>query len=100
MSINDFLQWMFASGGAIIAASWIFERVAWFQAQTPDLKELALFLASAVLSVGAYLVLTYIPENILVAIQPYFIMISGLFVTIIIGKMFHKVDKIEDDIEG
>ena len=94
MSVNEFLNWIIVSGGGIIAASWILERLAWFQAQTSDIKEFCLFGFAAVISIAAYLVLTYVPAEVIVAIEPYFMIIGGLFSTIIIGKAFHKVDKI------
>jgi hypothetical protein len=93
MDINQFLQWLLGSGGSIIAASWILERIGKFQAQTPDIKEWIFFGLSAIFSVGSYLVITFVPAEIIAAIGPYFLIVSGLFVTIVVGKMFHSVDK-------
>ena len=93
MSVTDFLSWLLASGGSVSAASWILERMAWFQAKAPDVKEWIFFGVSSVISVVAYLVVNYVPVEVLNAIAPYFLMISGIFISVIIGKMFHKVDK-------
>jgi hypothetical protein len=99
MTINEFLQWLFASGGAIMAASWIMERIPKFHDLVAEVKEMILFASSSVISVSAYLIFTYVSPEILAAIAPYFTIIGGLFVTIIIGKIFHKIDK-TDQIKG
>jgi hypothetical protein len=82
-----------STGGTIAAASWILERIAWFQKQTADAKEWLFFGIAAVLNVGAYLALTYVPTTIIDQITPYFLILSGLFITVVVGKMFHQVDK-------
>jgi hypothetical protein len=93
MSVNEFLQWLLGSGGAIIASSWILERVKWFQNQASDVKEWVFFGLASVFSVGAYLVVTYVSPNILNMIAPYFLIVGGVFLTVIIGKKFHETDK-------
>jgi hypothetical protein len=93
MDLNQFLQWLLGSGGSIMAASWLLERIDWFQKQTSDIKEYVFFGLTAVISVGAYLVVNYIPSIALQVIAPYFAIVAGLFITVVIGKMFHKVDK-------
>ena len=93
MTIDAFLSWFLTSGGSIITASWILERVAWFKLQSPDVKEYLFFGLSAVLSVLAYVVVTFVPAEILAQIAPYFVIISGTFVTVIVGKRFHETDK-------
>jgi hypothetical protein len=95
MNLNDFLIWLVGSGGAVIAASWIFERIPWFVAKTADFKEWFFFGVVSIIWAGAYAVLTYVPADIIAAIQPWFLGISGLFVTVVVGKIFHKADKID-----
>lgn len=93
MSIQEFLQWLFASGGSIVAASWIFERIAWFQAQSADSKEWIFFGLSSLIAVASYLTITFVPQEILAAIAPYFNMVAGVFYLVVIGKKFHEIDK-------
>ncbi len=93
MDIKEFLQWLVGSGGAVMAASWIFERVAWFQEKTAEFKEWFFFGAVSVIWALAYTVVTYVPQEVLTAIQPWFLGVSGLFVVVVIGKLFHKADK-------
>ena len=93
MGVQEFLKWLWLSGGSIIAASWIFERISWFKAKTADQKEWFFFGLASLFSVGAYAAITYIPVATLDAIQPYFLIVSGIFITVVIGKMFHTADK-------
>ena len=93
MDVMEFLKWLFGSAGSIMAASWVLERIPWFQAQVSDVKEWLFFALSAVFSISSYLVITYVPVATLNMIAPYFTIVSGLFFTIIISKMFHSIDK-------
>lgn len=94
MDINEFLQWLVGSGGTIIIASWIFERIPWFQSKTVQFKEWFFFGVVSVLWAGSYAVITYVPQAILTTLQPWFLGISSLFVAVVVGKLFHKVDKL------
>lgn len=94
MGINEVLQWLLGSGGVVIAVSWIVERWAWFQAKAANVKEWLFFGFTAIVWVAAYLVVTYVPATVIAAIQPYFLGVSGLFITVVVGKLFHQADKL------
>lgn len=93
MTINDFLTWLLASGGSISATSWILERIGKFQQLASDVKEWIFFGLSTLISIGAYCVVTFVPKDAIEAITPYFLIISGTFITVILGKIYHKADK-------
>jgi len=93
MNVNEFLLWILGSGGAVIILSWLAERSVWFLAQSSGMKKAIFFLLASVISIGSYVVVNYVDPNILVMIDPYFKIITGLFVTIISGQMFHEFDK-------
>lgn len=93
MEINEFLKWILASGGSVSAASFILERIPWFQKQASEAKDWAFFGVASLISIIAYGVVTYVPDPILATVQPFFAIISGLFMTLIIGKLYHKIDK-------
>ena len=93
MGINELLQWLVGSGGTVIAASWILERIAWFQTKSAQFKEWFFFGVVSALWAASYAVVTYVPQTVLAAIQPWFLGISGLFVVVVVGKLFHKADK-------
>jgi hypothetical protein len=92
MNLNDFLVWL-TGGGAIIAISWLFERWAWFQAQTANLKQMLVFGSSAALSIGAWAVVTYVPADVLSQIAPVFAILAATFVSVFLGQMFHAIVK-------
>ena len=69
------------------------ERIPWFQAQSADMKEGIFFGLSSIISVGSYLILNYVSPEIIASIAPYFLIIAGIFSTVVVSKMFHKVDK-------
>ena len=95
MNINDFLQWVVGGGGAVIVGSWLAERFPWFQNQLPDKKEWIFFGFTSIIWVAVYLVLNYMPKEFIDMLSPYFMGVSGLFVVVMLGKFFHKIDKVE-----
>jgi hypothetical protein len=93
MDLTSFLTWLVVSGGSISVVSWLFERMNWFQALASDVKDYTIFGASVVVGCGALAVVTYVPAEVLAAIAPYFLVVSGTFATVFMGKAFHRVDK-------
>jgi hypothetical protein len=93
MDLTSFLTWLVVSGGSISVVSWLFERMNWFQALASDVKDYTIFGASVVVGCGALAVVTYVPAEVLAAIAPYFLVVSGTFATVFMGKAFHAVDK-------
>jgi len=93
MDLTSFLTWLGSSGGNAIVASWVLERLAWYQKQTVEVKQYVYAGAVFVLSLAAYLVLTYVPVDVVNAIAPYFAIAYVTFTSVFAGKSFHKVDK-------
>ena len=87
------LTWILNSGGSIAIVSWIAERLPWFQAQTAQAKETIFLVASVAISLAAYLILTYVPADILAQISPFFTIVYGVFATVFLGKAAHLLDK-------
>lgn len=93
MDLTAFLQWLIGGGGSIIAVSWLFERMKWFQALSPDGKDYTIFGAAVVVGCTALAVVTYVSPVILAAIAPYFLIIASTFVMVFIAKAFHRFDR-------
>lgn len=93
MNINELAVWILNSGGAVIIVSWLCERWNWFQLKTASQKQWIFFGFTLILSLSAYAILNFVPANILNVIAPYWGILSGLFVTVFVGEMFHKVTK-------
>jgi membrane protease YdiL (CAAX protease family) len=93
--LQQVLVWL-ASGGAVIALSWLVEFFGWFQAMEPKKKQITFFIICAVVGVLAQLGITYIPANVFDIIAPYFGVVAGIFGLIFLGSEFHAKTKIDE----
>ena len=95
MGLTDFLVWLASSAGASAVASWILERIpAYAKIAVAETKRWIFFGVCALLSVGAYVVITYVSPSVLQAIMPFFGLVAATFVSVFTGSGFHKVDKL------
>jgi hypothetical protein len=94
MDIKQFLTWLLNSGGSTIVVSWILDQIPSFNALTANAKLYIFYGASVLVSVLAYLGLTYLPASVIAAAQSYFFILYGLFVTIILGKGYHALNRL------
>lgn len=92
--ITAVLIWLYASGGSSTVLSVVFERWQKFQSLTSEEKEYTFTYASIVLSLIAYVVVTYVPVEILNSIAPIFNIVVGTVVTVLLGKLVNKTDNI------
>src|SRR5574343_198863 len=95
MSINEFLVWL-TGAGASVAASWLLEKFAWFQALKADSKQLVFFGVCLVLGLGSFAVQTYVPKEVLNQLAPWFLVVSTTFGAVFLGTSYHKASKTED----
>jgi len=82
----QFLTWLSVSGGAVIAAAWIWNQIDWFKLQSQKAENwimLGTALALALLSKAALL---YIPPDVLAQIQPWFETIAGIVAVFLTGR--------------
>lgn len=93
MDLNEFLLWLASSAGSSAVASFILERITKYQSLAADVKQWVFFGVCLVLSVTSYLVLTYVPVEVLEAVKPYFGLIASTFISVFLGTAFHKLDK-------
>jgi hypothetical protein len=93
MEFKDFLMFIVAGGG-IVVASWVLERMSFFQALEAEQKQWVIFGVASVLSLTGYAVQTYVPAEVIAQIAPWFLGVSSIFSTLFLGQAFHKVDKI------
>lgn len=96
MGLNEFLIWLASSAGASAVASWILERIpAYAKIAVAETKRWIFFGACVVVSVGSYLVMTYVPESVLESIVPFFGLVAAVFISVFTGSGFHKIDKLQ-----
>jgi hypothetical protein len=53
-----------------------------------------------VLAAGAYAGVTYIPAVTMTAIQPYFLIVSGVFIAVFLNKAYTKLIAVEKNIQS
>lgn len=95
MGLNEFLLWLATSAGASVVTSWILERIpAYAKIVVSETKRWIFFGACVVLSLTSYLVLTYVPAEVLQSLVPFFGIIASSFASVFIGSGFHSVDKL------
>lgn len=101
MSIQEFLVWLSGGLGATLVASYVLERVAWFQALSVGAKKLYKTIGSAVIAILAYLTYEYVPADVWVALTPYWqVVLSAIAVNYGV-EVFHWFDgKVADYPKG
>ena len=94
MDINQVLQYLVYGGGSVALVSFVAERLSWYQAQTAPAKQWLAFGTSSLIALGAYAVITYVPTTVLTALNPWFLIESGIFSVYFLGQAFHSQDKL------
>lgn len=90
-------QWLVTIGAGIGVApllSWILERMGWFQEIDSSAKQFIVFVSSAIISVCAFLVLKYVPANILKDIEPIVGIVVAAFTTFYGTQLSHATRKV------
>ncbi len=85
--------WLLGSGGLIIMLSWLVERWAWYQKQTPDLKKILFIAGVVILGSIVHALQLYVPANAWSAIDPWFQFVSGLIVLGAGAMGYHQLTK-------
>jgi hypothetical protein len=99
MELVAFLTYL-SGVGVCVAASFVLERIAWYQALEPNVKDNVFFGVCAVVALSAQAVLMFVPVEVLNQIGPWFLTVSTLFSYLYLGKTFHKVDKKEKTVDA
>lgn len=92
MNLVEFLTWLATGGGAAVGLAFILERWPKFQSFTVVQKSLGTLLGTTLVALLAYVVLTYVPKEILNQIAPYFMVVAGVVTTWLSSQMGHAVD--------
>ena len=94
MTLTNFLTWLVASGGCVIATSWVLGRFPKYASLSENIKQYIFFGLASLFGVGAYAGITYIPSAIISAISPYFLIVSGIFVIVFINNTYTKINSL------
>lgn len=90
--VNELLLWVFAGGGATAIASFVLERMVWYQQLTSNQRRLVFAGVAVVLGLGSYAITQFVPTEIINAIAPYVAIAVAIGVPIISGTVAHKID--------
>jgi hypothetical protein len=90
---NEFFTWLVGSGGVIVVVSWLAERWAWYQAQTPDLKKILFIILVVLIGSGVQALQLYVPAATWALIDPWFVRVTGLIVLAAGAEGYHKLTK-------
>lgn len=93
ITLEGFLLWLGTVGGSGTVVSFILEQVEWFQSLSEKGRKWVSFVGMALLGIASHLVLTYVPQEVLLGIAPYFILIASAFVSVFSGEILHKMLK-------
>lgn len=95
MDIAGLFSWLMDSGGLVIVLSWLVERWAWYQKQTPDWKKFLFILGVVILGGIVHALQIYVPATVWAQINPWFNYISGLIIVGAGAMGYHKLTKQE-----
>jgi len=93
-SLMEVLVWLTGAGGAILT-SYVLERLVWFQSLESNKKHFVAIALSSLVGIGALAVLTFVPQEIISQISPYFMVVVTIVGYIFSSKAFHFFDKQE-----
>lgn len=94
-NIGSFINWIVYSGGAVLIASFVLDRIPGFLNLSSEYKKVINIVVSAVLALGFYAVLVYVPADILKTLDPWFKVIAG-FIAVYSGQqVVHNLTKPE-----
>ena len=93
MDLNTFLNWVIYSGGALLIASFVLDKIPAFGGLIPGTKRLINLAVSVVLAAGCYAAITYVPTPVMAALDPYVKIIAGLIAVYTGQQVTHAVTK-------
>lgn len=91
-SVSEFLAWIISGGGSVVIVSYLLERWSWFQSLSSDQRRVVSILFSALLAIGAYFGVQYIPPDVLEELDPIFRIIVGIVGAYGVGQVAHLID--------
>lgn len=93
MSIQDFLVWLSGGLGATIVASYVMERLAWFQKRGVEAKKIIKTAGASGVAILAYVTYQYVPAEVWVILTPYWQLVLGAIAVNYGVEVFHWFDK-------
>jgi hypothetical protein len=92
-SLLDLLSWLIYSGGAILVASWVLDRIPAFNALAAEAQKYINMGVSIVLALGAFAVITYVPPAVFALLDPWFKIAAGTVILYSAQQTVHQATK-------
>jgi hypothetical protein len=94
-NLNALVSWVIWSGGALLIASWILDKIPAFVTLPPDGKKYINMAVSVILALGAYAVITYVPAATFALLDPWFKIVAGVIALYSGQQVVHNQTKPE-----
>ena len=91
--LNGLLNFLIYGGGVILVASWVLDRIPPFVTLPSETKKLINIIVSVVLALGCFAVLTYVPADIFVLVDPWFKVAMAVIVMYSGQQIVHQLTK-------
>jgi hypothetical protein len=88
----DILKWIVYAGGFAVIVSWVCERWPLYQTWSSTARSAFQYGAAAILSLGGYALLTYVPPSVWAFIDPWVKVLLGMSAVWGAGQVAHTVD--------
>jgi hypothetical protein len=88
-NLNTLISWIIWSGGALLIASWVLDKIPAFVAAPPDAKRYINMAVSVFLALTAYAVITYVPADVFTALDPWFKIAAGVIALYSGQQLYH-----------
>lgn len=92
-NLNGLVSWVVWSGGALLIASWILDKIPSFVTLAPDPKRYINMAVSVVLALAAYAVITYVPVTVFSLLDPWFKIVAGVIALYSGQQLYHAQTK-------
>jgi hypothetical protein len=92
-NVQSVLTWLIYSGGAILVASWVLDRIPAYVALLPEAKKYINMAVSVILALAAFACITYVPAAVFAQLDPWFKIVAGVVVLYSAQQTVHALTK-------
>jgi uncharacterized membrane-anchored protein len=92
-NLNGLVSWVIWSGGALLIASWILDKIPAFVALSSEWKKYINMAVSVVLALGAYAIITYVPTSVFASLDPWVKIVAGVIALYSGQQVVHAANK-------
>jgi hypothetical protein len=95
-NLNALVSWVIWSGGALLIASWVLDKIPAFAKLSSDWKKYVNMAVSVFLALAAYAVITYVPASVYATLDPWFKIVACVIALYSGQQVVHNQTKFDD----